>query len=193
MKIGLVIMASGLGKRFGGNKLMTQLDDKPLLQWVIDTTENLFDERIVVTRDNDVKKLCDRLEIPCIYHVLPNRNDTVRLGISALMEKVDVCFFTPGDQPLIKRETVMKLLEVARQDRDLIVRPRYAEVVGSPVGFPRTYFDELLHLPEGKGGSWIASKYETKLCTVEVQEESELWDIDTQADLERVKNLLICL
>ena len=86
-KTGLVIMASGLGKRFGGNKLMEILDDKPLIKWIIDTTSDLFDKRVVVTRNKEVKALCDEINLECILHELPNRNDTVRLGLSSMMSE----------------------------------------------------------------------------------------------------------
>ena len=67
IKIGLVIMASGLGKRFGRNKLMEELDNRPIVKWIIDSTDGLFDRRIVVTRSADVKLLCDGLEIGHLY------------------------------------------------------------------------------------------------------------------------------
>ncbi len=42
--------------------------------------------------------------VPVLLHSLPGRNDTVRLGLSALLEQVPElfgrCMFLPGDQPL---------------------------------------------------------------------------------------------
>lgn len=190
IKIGLVIMASGLGKRFGGNKLMTNLANKPLIKWIIDSTEGLFDRRIVVTRSTDVKALCDSLNIQNILHELPNRNDTVRLGLSEIMDEIDYCFFVPGDQPLVSKETISKLISSARKDRNKIVRTSFKDVVGSPVGFPQRYFDELLNLPEGKGGNWIAKNNPTSVCNIETKNEYELWDIDTVEDLELINSIL---
>ena len=71
--MGCVIMASGLGRRFGGNKLMADFKGKPLLQWILDVTEGIFGRRIVVTRHEEVRKLCLRQEIDVIYHTLPCR------------------------------------------------------------------------------------------------------------------------
>lgn len=193
IKIGLVIMASGLGKRFGGNKLMALLDGKPLIKWIIDTTENLFDKRVVVTRNIEVKAFCDSMNLPCIVHEFPGRNDTVRLGLSSLMGEVDYCFFTPGDQPLIRRESIIKMIEVAKRGEDKIVRPCFGDSVGTPVGFPSRFFDELLHLPEGKGGNIIIQKNEKYLCPVEVQNEYELMDIDTVEDLDNIKKIFMGL
>lgn len=186
-KTGLVIMASGLGKRFGGNKLMEIVKDKPLIQHVLDTTNSLFDERVVVTRSKEVKALCDSLGVNCIIHKFPYRSDTVRLGLSFIKTKADFCFFTPGDQPLIGRDTFEKLIDEACSGKK-IVRTAYEDILGSPIGFDKVYFDELLKLPEGKGGNFIAKKYETEVSKVQVQNEYELWDVDTIEDLEKIKH-----
>lgn len=188
IKIGLVIMASGLGKRFGGNKLIENLEGKPLIKWVLDSTENIFDRRIVVTRSKEVKNLCDSLEIESILHALPNRNDTVNVGLSEIMDEVDYCFFTPGDQPLISRESVYKLVNEAKNHSDKIVRTGYKDRVGAPIGFPKTYFAKLLDLPIGKGGSYVARSHPEIVRVVKMHDECELWDIDTMADLDIIRN-----
>lgn len=191
IKIGLVIMASGLGKRFGSNKLIEPLEEKPVIDWILDKTQFLFDKRIVVTRSEAVKERCVLHDIECIVHDLPYRSDTVRLGLLAMMDAgVDFCFFSPADQPLIKRETLTALTEQARRQNDRIIRPAYLDTVGAPIGFPQKYFEELLNLPEGKGGGFIAKKYPSEVSTIAIQNEWELWDIDTVSDMEKIKNVL---
>ena len=190
IKIGLVVMASGLGKRFGSNKLMEVLGDKPLVQWILDSTDGLFDKRIVVTRSNDVKTLCDNLSIDCIIHELPNRNDTLRLGLTALLDDIDYCFFTPGDQPLISSKTLVRLIKEAKENKDKIIKLSFGKEVGTPTGFPQKLFDELLNLPEGKGGNQVAKNNQDLVHTVDADAEYELWDIDTVTDLDKIKKLL---
>ena len=46
-RLGCVIMASGVGRRFGGNKLMADFQGKPLLQYALEATEGIFARRIV--------------------------------------------------------------------------------------------------------------------------------------------------
>lgn len=189
-KFGLVIMASGLSKRFGSNKLMEPLLDKTVIEWILETVAGVFDRQIVVTRSMAVRDLCDRLGTDCIFHEQPYRSDTVRIGLSAMMGEIDYCFFTPADQPLIRRETIIDLVEQAKKSEDKIVRPAFKEVVGAPIGFPRKYFDELLNLPEGKGGGFVAKKYLSEMEYVSVKNEYELWDIDTAEDLEKIKKVI---
>lgn len=190
MNVGLVIMASGLGKRFGGNKLMEIVDGKPLVKWVLDTTEGLFVKRVVVTRHKDVKDLCDSQNIDCILHDFPNRNDTVRLGLSFLMEDVDYCFFALGDQPLIKRESFVRFIEEAKKNNSFITRASFGDTMGAPVGFPKSLFDGLLNLPEGKGGNYLVKENPLLVQKVDVANGYELFDIDTVSDIEIMKKYI---
>lgn len=191
MKIGLVIMASGLSKRFGRNKLMEDLGGKPLIQWIFDATDDLFSKRVVVTRNNEVKELCDKFNISCIIHDMPNRDDTVRIGLSALMDDVDYCFFTPGDQPLIDKATMSNLIKMAGEHNNEIVRLCFGETEGSPVGFPKSLFEELLNLPEGKGGNVVVKNNPARVHPVMANREYELWDVDTMSDLDKIKSRIL--
>lgn len=190
VKVGIVIMASGLSKRFGGNKLMASLCGKELIRWIIDATYGVFDERVVVTRSREVVELCEKIGIKCIYHEFPGRNDTVRIGLGELLEDADVCFFTPGDQPLIKRDTLIRLVENAKNNPSMITRAGFMGTPGSPVGFPRRVYDELLDLPYGKGGGYVAAKYPELIQLVPVEAEYELMDVDTADALEQIKKYL---
>ena len=75
-KIGCIIMASGQGKRFGGNKLMATLCGKPLISWITDTASPIFDRMLVVTRSSDVKALCDERGVEAIC--MQNRTGAIR-------------------------------------------------------------------------------------------------------------------
>lgn len=183
---GCVIMASGLGKRFGGNKLMADFAGKPLIQWALDATEGLFSKRVVVTRHHEVETLCLRQGIEVVYHTLPLRSDTVRLGVEAIGQQVEGCVFLPGDQPLLRRETVEKICQQADLEKTVIWRAAYGERYGLPVFFPRWAFEELSTLPEGKGGGAVIQKHPEQLRLVWVKEEWELQDVDTPEELRRL-------
>lgn len=108
-------MASGVGARFGGNKLMAELCDVPLVGHVVRATDGLFGRRVVVTRHADVAALCETLGAQVILHDEPCRNDTVRLGMEA-MDGCDTVTFVQGDQPLIRPASIVALLRAAERD-----------------------------------------------------------------------------
>ena len=187
-KLGCVIMASGLGKRFGTNKLMADFHGKPMILRALDATEGLFSHRVVVTRHESVAALCREQNVDVVLHDLPNRNDTVRLGLEALGD-LDCCMFLPGDQPLLRRETVAMLLENRKENPERIIRPVYEDTVGSPVLFPSWAFPELKSLPEGKGGSVVIKNHPHEIMHVSVSNPFELMDADTPETLELLQQL----
>ena len=187
-QIGCVIMASGLGKRFGGNKLMADFHGKPMIQRALNATEGLFDKRVVVTRHESVAALCREQNVAVVLHDQPHRSDTVRLGLEALGH-LDACMFLPGDQPLLRRETVGMLLESWRQSPEHITRPVCVETEGSPVIFPAWTFPELKNLPVGKGGGVVIKNHPYNLIHVSVSDPFELADADTPETLELLQQL----
>jgi molybdate transport repressor ModE-like protein len=181
-KLGCVIMASGMGKRFGSNKLMAAFRGKPMIQRALDATEGLFSRRVVVTRHDSVAELCKAQNVDVILHTLPHRSDTVRLGLEALGD-LDGCMFLPGDQPLLRRETVAMLLENWKHNQNAIIRPAYEDTEGSPVLFPAWAFPELRNLPEGKGGGVVIQKHIHEVCRIPISNPFELADADTPETL----------
>lgn len=177
--VGCVIMASGLGRRFGGNKLMASLGGKPIVQWGIDAAKDVFSKMVVVTRHEDVAALCEVQGVHVVLHDLPYRSDTVRLGLEALGD-VSHCLFLPGDQPFVTAQSLSALM-LAAQNSDGIWR------LGgkSPTIFPKWTFENLKDLPQGKGGNVLISQFGAKSLEAEI---FELQDIDTQQMLEQIKN-----
>lgn len=121
LKHGCIVMASGVGARFGGNKLMAELCDVSLVGHVVRATDGLFSRRVVVTRHADVASLCETLGAQVILHDEPCRNDTVRLGMEA-MDGCDTVTFVQGDQPLIRPASIVALLRAAERDAAGAVR-----------------------------------------------------------------------
>ena len=188
LSIGCVIMASGMGRRFGGNKLMADVGGKPMIARVLESTDGLFDRRIVVTRHEDVAASCRAQGAEVLLHDLPFRSDTVRLGLEAV-GNTDGCMFCPADQPLLCRETVRALIRSFIREPDAIWRPAYNGEPGSPVLFPQWAFGGLLTLPEGKGGGHVARQHPDRVRLLPIQNPHELMDADTPEDLAHLLSL----
>ena len=201
LPVGCVIMASGLARRFGSNKLLADFGGRPLLCRALDATNTpQLAARIVVTRSAEVEALCKAEGVPCLVHGLPGRNDTVRLGLAG-------CMFLPGDQPLLQRETVESMVGIFGWDtKTRIERQKETEreifrlahrfvndsnpLVGSPVLFSKRYFSELRILPEGKGGSVLLRKYPERVHNIFIGDRNELLDADTPEALAELLRIL---
>ncbi len=180
--VGCVIMASGLGERFGGNKLMADFGGRPMIARALAATDGLFARRVVVTRHADVAAFCRAQGVQVVLHDLPYRSDTVRLGLQAVGGLAG-CLFCPGDQPLLRRETVAALVSAWQGEPGAIWRTGFEGQPGAPILFPAWAFDELLALPQGKGGSVVAKKYPERVRVLPVRDRYELVDVDSRQTL----------
>ena len=183
------VSTTATGRRFGGSKLMVPFLGKPLLYWALSATEGLFSRRVVVTRNPEAASFCAALGVETVVHDYPGRNDTVRLGLEAVGE-VERCLFCPADQPLLRRQTVESLLLCGQNSRGRIWRPCFQGTPGAPILFSRDYFDELKHLPQGKGGGVVAASHGESVRTLPVADRRELWDIDTPENLTELEHTM---
>ena len=196
--ISCIIMASGMSKRFGTNKLLAPFNNNTLFENAINISRFVsFGKTLAVTRHEELVHICEREHIHCIKHNMPYRNDMVHLGVSHILKETccqkNNCprgiLFLPADQPLITKTSLQLLCLLFvyhnsdNSQHNTICRLAFNENAGAPVIFPECYYNELLRLPQGKGGGFIAKKYPAQVVLVPAQDEYELYDIDTPDDL----------
>lgn len=178
---GCVILASGLGVRFGpGGKLLVPFCGRPLLGHALDATNRLFspNRRVVVTRSEAAAAFCRGEGVPVRLHALPHRSDTIRLGLEALGDP-EGCLFCPADQPRLTAETVQALLFCAAHDPGAVWRPAHGGEPGAPVFFPQFLLPRLKTLAPGQGGRSILKDAPCPVRLLDCPDARELADIDT--------------
>ena len=182
-KIGCVIMASGMARRFGSNKLLHDFLGEPVMNRILRTMSAApLAAKVVVTRHPEIRELCDEQNIPVVLHDMPLQSDTVALGVKALQEMcpdMTGCMFAASDQPCLSTESVTELCKSFQREPGQIWRMSWQGTVGNPVVFPKFTFNELLHLPPDKGGGAVIKKHPELVRTVEAKSERDLVDVDT--------------
>ena len=188
--MGCIIMASGHSARFGSNKLLQDFQGQPLIQYVLSATQDLFAQRVVVTRYEKIAKLCQEQHIPYLLHDKPFLNDTIRLGMAYCQspELLGYAFCT-SDQPFLRWQSIKMLCESFLKTPYAIERLAYGASPGNPMIFPADLASELTNLPQDMGGGVLAKKYPERVRLVQVQDKYELFDIDTVRDLRQCLNL----
>lgn len=177
-----IIMASGLSKRMGENKLLLKYKDKTIIEYVLDEVSKVeFKEVIVVSLYNEIKEISKKYN----YKYIENKknyigqSESIRLGINNSKQSFGYMFFV-GDQPLIDSKYINKMIEVFNEHKDFIIIPRYKNRKGNPVIFPESKREELLSLKEDEKGKKVI----TNSCKIKYVDVSEymLFDIDTKKD-----------
>lgn len=185
-EIACIILASGLGRRYGSNKLLATVGNAPMVQHIFDITCDMFTTRTVITRHRQIAALAQAQHIACVQHTLPLLSDTVRLGVAYVLQQKlqhNGLLFAVSDQPLLSQASLVRLCQSFERAPQRIHRLAYGSTPGNPIIFPLALAEELQRLPADKGGSYLAKKYPELVTLVPVQDEKELFDIDTKEDL----------
>lgn len=136
-----------------------------------------------------------------VLHSLPGRNDTVRLGLDALLGEcpgLGGCIFLPGDQPLLRRESLEAMVRDfhAQKETERVIlrlgwRTEGAEpLLGSPVLFGSGHFDALRALPRARAAAQSSARTPAASGPVYARSAEELEDADTVERLEALKRFL---
>ncbi len=95
-------------------------------------------------------------------------------------ETEDYYMFAVADQPYLKSQSVIKLIDKVLENKGnmkLVFSLRCGDAVGNPCVFHSSLIPQLLSLEGDKGGRSVAKKYD---CVyVDIADERELTDIDT--------------
>lgn len=186
MKINAILMASGLSKRMGENKLMLEFRGKKIYEYALDLLEEIGFDKVVVA--SSYEKILKDAEARG-FLALENKDNevgkssSIKLGVRACDEDAAMMFFV-ADQPLLSKETCKNLI-ASFKENPLMTYPRVGMRRGAPVIFPASYRKKLLSLEADQGGMIFAK--DDKTNKVEIGNEDELLDIDTLEAYERLK------
>lgn len=185
MRVGGVLLASGQGRRFGSNKLLTLVEGIPLYRRAMDTLAGAGLDRLAVCSPyEEILTAGERLGF------LPLRNDhaaegiaaSVRLGLSA-MDDLDGVLFSVCDQPFLTTKSIIKLLDCFSESKTAVCALSWQGRRGNPVVFPRDLFGELSALTGDVGGGAVLRRHPQRLTLVEACSPRELEDVDVPEDL----------
>jgi len=144
--------------------------------------------RVVVTRWPEVAALGRAAGLDAVTHDFPDVSDSIRLASEAMMG-LDGAVFLVGDQPLLTRESVERLIAAFRESPDSAVRLSWRGVPGNPVVFPASVFPFLRSLAPGETGRAALKRAGIPVRRIEASHEWEMLDCDTPEALEKCLEL----
>ncbi len=208
MKLSMIYMASGFGSRFGGNKLLTPLEGKPLYRhgleqllaaaFSLEKENSIAWELLLITQYPEI--LEETAELPVIGILNPFCGEgiaaSLRLGTERASVDSDAFLYFVADQPFLCADTLTALVRGffrVRQEGPLGRQRKIACVSqggqpGNPAVFDRSLREELMRLHGDRGGGRIIRDHPGEVWMLETPPE-QLRDIDRPEDLMRGKQL----
>ena len=191
MKINLILLAAGNSKRFNGNKLLAIYKEKPIYMHIVNNVLKLEVNKIIcVTQYEEIKEALLNTNINVVINTNSSLgiSSSIKLGIN-FDKEADGYMFMVCDQPFITEKTLKILLDKFINGEKGIVCVGCGNNKGNPVIFSKKYINELLSLQGDNGGKRILKGHLNDLNLVNIDNEIELFDIDTQEEFTKASRL----
>lgn len=187
-----ILLAAGNSKRFGENKLLYPVNEKPMYRHVLDKLHQLFENQkvghlLVVTQYAQIEEQLHQ-KFPNVV-IVKNENPelgisfSIKLGLDVLQQispESKACMFIVGDQPYIKKDTLTGFLNEWEKQSQQIAACANEDTIGNPVIFSNAYYQQLRQLTGDRGGKKIvlANLQDTFFYQIS---KKELEDIDVKS------------
>ncbi len=183
-----VVLANGRSERFGSQKLLADLDGRPVLAHTLAALPEGLLDTVVAAASGPVADLAEGLGLTCVAPNGPDISDSVRAGLSAVGDAAG-CLVVCGDQPRLAPGDVFALVACHQANPGAVVRLASRGEPGNPVLWPRDLFGALAGVEGDRGGAaLIASRPDVaaRVVTVEALGPESVADVDTPEELRRL-------
>ena len=195
-----IVLAAGKSERIGRPKpLLPTTDGTPFLTAILETMTGTAVDEVRVVVGHEAEQVIDLGGL--VRHVIVHNKEfergmlsSVQAGIralphgtsafscappSAFARSTSAFLLWPVDQPLVRADTVDRIIEAWKRQHAPVVVPVYRGKRGHPTLFSAKLSPELLRAPEGEGARAVVHAHEKALVEVEVDDPGFLTDIDT--------------
>ena len=185
MKIALIMLAAGNSRRFGSNKLLYEIDGKPMYLHVLEKLKAVAEETgkiTVVTQYEEIEQTARALGANVYINPHPDEGiaSSMKIGLKANLD-ADACLFAVSDQPWLTAGTIKKLIELLYSSAKGIACVSCEGKLGNPCIFTKKYYDELLSVTGDKGGKSVITMHRDDTVLLKVKDIKELTDMDVKS------------
>jgi molybdenum cofactor cytidylyltransferase len=183
-----IILASGLSRRMGSDKLLLPVDSMPLVERVMQAADaSVLDDIVLVYHNPAVCALAGRYRVRPVYNPDADQGQSasIRAGVGAAPPDSQAYMFLTADQPFMTAGIIDSLIAAWRTNPNNIIVPVYNGRRGSPVIFPAALKPALLALTGDTGGRAVMNQMPDLIRCISMPDPDTGIDIDTPADYAR--------
>jgi len=186
-EIWAIILAAGESRRMGFPKMLLTFKGRTMIENVIShVAESKADKIIVVIgayKEEMIEEI-DKLAVNYCYNdnYKEGMLSSVQCGFRNLPSDYKAVLIFQGDQPLITRNSINKVIDAYFSSQNGIVIPVYNGKRGHPLLIDRKYKDEIAKISPDEGLHSLAYKFSHDVLEVETNESGILRDFNSYED-----------
>ncbi len=190
----VIVLAAGAARRYGRLKQAEDWQGQPFLVRAVEAALSSLATEVIVVLGCRAEQLApllapqrsSRLRLVTNTAWVEGMASSMRAGLRAVDESMEVAVFCHADQPLLSSREIDALLIRHAATAAPVVVSRVQGEVRPPVLFARPLFAELALFTGDAGGRSVAARYQDQTEYVEAIDPLPYTDVDTTADYRRL-------
>jgi len=176
----------------GENKLLTKIQEAPMIRRVVQAArESKANEVVVVLgwEEEKIRKALEGLECRMVVNrdYEAGQSSSVKVGLAEVSASTNAVLILPGDVAMIDASTINKVVEKYNESKAMIVVAGYNGRHGHPILFDKQLFPEIAQINEETFGlKAVVKEHEAEVRLVETGTPYVLRDVDTPEDLKKL-------
>jgi molybdenum cofactor cytidylyltransferase len=193
--IAAIVLAAGQGQRFGGNKLLADVQGQALVVHSLLPWLQIFDRVTVVVRPGGLPLIeavqsatvldARRVDWAMVAEDATGMGDSLAAGVR-LCQNAEGWLIGLADMPALSAASIAAVHQALIDGRPLAA-PTFNGQRGHPVGFSRSYRDALMALQGDQGAKSLLQSDADRLCLIPVADRGVVLDIDIPEDLKLLR------
>ena len=191
-KIAALILAAGRSSRMGAFKPLMPLRDRTVLEILIDLYRAAGISDMLVVLGHQAADVQPILETQGIRWTI-NENyhqgmfSSIQAGVKNLHPECKAFFLHPADIPLVRPETLSRLMNIRREKKTSVCYPCYKDRRGHPPLLSTALIPAVVAFDEPGGMRALLSRYNGEALNIDCHDPGILMDIDTPKHYEKAK------
>lgn len=185
-RIVALVLAAGRSSRMGGtNKLLAEVEGRPLVARTVDAVLASQAVQVIVVTGHQGEAvgaaLADR-RVTLVHNpsFAEGLSSSLRAGLAAVPGDADGVVVCLGDMPLVSAAVIDRLIAAYNPlEGRAICIPTIQGKQGNPVLWDRGFFTEMAALSGDAGAKRLIGAHADRLCEVPVDDAGVLFDVDT--------------
>jgi molybdenum cofactor cytidylyltransferase len=184
-RIAAVVLAAGLARRMGSNKLLAPIDGVPMIARAVDAALASQARPVIVVTGNEADRVKQALrgrDVAFVHNpdFAEGLSSSVKRGIAAVPGTCDGALVCLGDMPRVASADLDRLIAAFNpvEGRAICVPVRDGKR-GNPVLWARRFFGEMQELAGDVGAKHLIGAYGEAVAEVPMAGDGVLIDIDT--------------
>lgn len=187
-----VVLAAGHSRRMGANKLVSELDGRPLVRLAAEAALGSRAARVIVVTGHQAEAVhaaLAGLDVTFVHNPdhATGMASSLRAGVAAVAadERAAAALICLGDMPAVRAHHIDAIIEAARDAA--IVVPTCDRKRGNPVLFGRALFTAIAELTGDTGARGLIEHHAADVRWLALDDPAILLDVDTPGALAAIR------